>query len=365
MPYTAAELADALTASTRRWSFRYDRVQPTGDRNAIDVVKCSVSYNDLADNVQRVCQATLPTGVTFNLLRDALRPYARLLMPDGDWQEWPMGTFYLETDTRRWKTAAGGGLIQTQGWDRAVKTLLDSKTLDRYVVAAGSNVLNTVRAICGYAGLSLFAMPLSTVVLPGAMEWDPGTPWIRVVNDLLTAINYRPLTGTPLGSPTTQEYRDPTTGPIVWNYTVDAKSVVRRGIDTVLDLANVPNAWVAFVSEPDRPVLRSSLTNSNLQDPLSTVGRNRTIVDVIAPDRTKGAVDQATLDALVMRAAQDARSAYEQAKFSTGLMPFHSGGDIVTLDYGLGAIRYRSHTWDLELEAGAAMQHQMRRVVTL
>lgn len=362
MVYTDAEIAAALVAPARRWSFRYERV--TSTTTDLTVIDCSVAYNDLADGVQRTCAVRLPDGSPFNILTDRFRPWARLLMPDGGWQEWCLGTFYLSTDTRRKAVAAGAGTQPLQGWDSTQLTLQDDKITDRFVAAAGASVVGTVRTILTDHQMSLTAMPSSTVTLPGALEWEPGTTWRKIINDLLTSVNYRPLTSTPLGLPTTQAYVDPQTAGVLWAYRLDASSVVRRGIDVTLDLFNVPNRWVAYVSEPDRAPLRSVYTNATIGDPLSTVGRGRTIVDVLNPQNTQ-AVDQTTLDQLVLRAAQDARSAFERVEFSTGLMPIFSGGDVVTLDLGDGPARYRSHTWEIELRAGGDMRHEMRRVVAL
>jgi hypothetical protein len=363
MPYAPAELVAALTATSRRWAFRYERVQPSGVATPLTVTSASVAYNDLAD-LQRTCNVQMPQGTGFATLADRFRPYVSLLMADGFWQEWLVGTFLLSSDARRYATAAGEGLVGLTGWDVATKTLEDDKVEDRYVVAAGTNVLTAVRTVVSGAGLSLDAMPTAAVTLTTALEWDPGTPKRKIVNDLLGAVNYRPITGTVEGLPTTTPYLDPQTAPVVWDYKIVGQNVVRPGVDVALDLFDVPNRWVGFVSVPDAAPMRSVFTNVTPADPLSTVGRGRTIVKVVNPQGTQ-AVDQATLDALVRRAAQEDRSQFEEASFTTGLMPFHGGGDVVTLDTGSGAVRYRSHTWDLELRAGGAMKHTVRRVVTL
>lgn len=359
----------ALTATERRWSFRYERLDKdaTTVLGELDVEACSVADNALADKSKRTCSVKLAPGEAFDQLDELFRPYVRLQLADSTWAEWLLGTFLLSTGGTRSASRAGDSGQSFSGYDRLLELDEDKSTV-RWVEPAGANVVAAASLHLTNRGLLPTITP-STKTLPAAMEWEPGTPILKIVNDLLTTIGYTTLSADEYGNPVAAPYVDPGSADVVWEYAVDPSSVILPGIDTNVDLFNVPNVFVAYVSEPDRPTLRSTYTNNNPASPTSTVNRGRSIVEVVQLSQSSGdapPVDQTTLDERVLRMAQEASQIYEDVEFSTGLMPFHTSGDVFTLDNGTtGAIRYREHTWEMELKAGGTMKHRMRRVVTL
>jgi hypothetical protein len=364
--YPDPEVAAALVAPTRTWDFRYDRVDLDGNVTGTEeVLAASVAYNDLADKIKRTCSVTLRGTTTFDPLSDRLRPYALLRMPDGGWHDFPLGTFYLPTTGRVRLPTAGKDTIQVQGYDSVQQTLVEDKVMDRYVVDTGTAYTTAVQTVLTGAGLGTGQITVSPLTLPGPMEWEPGTEKLRIVNDLLAAIDYRPIGSSPLGVPRAVPYLEPSQAPVVWEYGIDSESVLRPDVDVEFDLFNIPNAWIAVVSEADRPPLVAKLVNDDEADPLSTVNRGRTIVQVLTTDQTAQAADAAVLQAKVERAALEARSVYEIARPTTGLMPFHGEGDVCLLDYGEGPLRFRQAEWAMTLKAGGEMTHRFRRVVTV
>lgn len=359
----------ALQASAKTWVFRYDVVNAAGAvLRTANVMSCSVENNDLAE-IKRTCKIVMapsPLGdnasLVFNQLSERLQPYARLLKADGTYWEWPMGTFYLSSSSTRRVAPAGDRGIPFDGYDGLV-VLKEDRVLDRYVVAAGTNYVTAIGTVLTSAGfVTLTGVVATAKTLPAAMEWEPGTSKGVIINDLLAAINYSSLSMSPSGLPTAAPYVDPDTATPVWDYTIDSNSVVVPGIDVALDLFDVPNVFVGIVSQPDRAPLRSVYTNSAGSSTTSTLNRGRSIVRVLT-DEVKDAVDQATLDALVIRFAKESAQQFETADFNTGMMPFHDTGDVSRLDYGNGLLKFRETQWSLDLKAGATMKHSMRRTV--
>lgn len=209
----------------------------------------------------------------------------------------------------------------------------------------------------------------SGLTLPAQLEWPPGTPKLTIANDLLQAINFETLSMTSMGIPIANSYRSPDQVAPIWSYKVDRDSVIVPGIDVELDLFKIPNVFVCIVSEPDRATLRSVYVNDDPNSLTSTVTRGRSIVMMVEPPQTtpgmdtEQAPDQATLDAKVLRAAQEASQQFEVATFSTGLMPFHEDSDVCWIDYGEGPLLFREHEWSMDLKAGGLMTHRFRRVV--
>lgn len=365
-PSSAA--AAALVASQRAWRFAYKAVSNAGvELRDLTVEECKVSNNDLADKSKRTCNVRIAESTPFDQLSEMFRPYATLLLPGGGSATWCLGTFYLSSATGSVLAAAGESSQDYVGYDRLL-ALDEEKLSDRYVEGVGANPTTQLAAHISNRGLSNAGVVAQSKTLPAALEWEPGTSILTLFNDLCSSVGYRSLYADPLGNLVATPYVDPASAPVVWAYAADAQSVIVPGVDVTLDLFNVPNKWTAYVSEPDRPALTSTYTNTNPSSPTSTVSRGRTIVDVVQLQQATGEappVDQATLDAKVLQMAQQASQVYSDVTFETGLMPFHETGDVFTLDVGAGPVRYREHQWSMDLKPGGKMSHTFRRVVAI
>lgn len=370
MVYTANQIQAALISSQRRWSFRHEIIAADGTiKGLADVVDAKIANNDLATKIKRTGSFKISKNANFDFWHDSLRSFAKLRMLDGGWQEWCMGTFFLTTQGAKRATAVGGDMYEAEAYDRLL-VLDEDAILDRYVVTTGTPYVTAIKTILASAGFTKTAIVSSDIYLPAAKDWDPGTSKLSMINSLLSALDYRTLTMDPYGIPTSGPYQNPDTAPVVWTYAVDRSSVVMPGIDIEFDMYNIPNIWIASVSEPDRPALLSVKINSDPNSIFSTVSRGRNIVRVI--ELTDGDGDgviesatQAILDAKVARVASVASQQYAVASFNTGLMPFHGSGDVALVNYGDGLFRFREHSWEMDLRAGGTMKHVFRRVVTL
>lgn len=363
MPYTQAAINDALRATARTWDFRYERVNNSGQVvGPIEVTGAKVAHAALADKVKRTFTGAISPDATVDFLSDRLRAYVRLLMPDGAWNEWALGTFLLTTSQTARRATAPRTAVPVTGFD-LLQVLAEDSVTDRYVVASGVNYVTAITTVLTSAGFLSNTVAATTKTLPAALEWEPGTSKLAIVNALLAAINYETLSMDPLGNPTASAYEAPDAAAVLWAYGLDSASLVRPGTFSALDLFNVPNVVVGYVSHPDRTPLRSVATNSSPTSPLSTVRRGRSIVRILDPQTVQDVADQATLDAKVSQALAESTQQYETIEFATGIMPQHDDADVVTFDYGLGANRYRETAWEIEMKAGGVMKHTARRVV--
>lgn len=361
--FTSTQLVTALTATTRTWRFRFDLLDDDGNvLGEVETVEGSakVEYADFAD-VQRTGDFTIRGTSDVNFATDRLRPVAELAMPGGGWAGWPLGVFLLAspTSTRTYRSEPAAKPVTA--YDRGL-ILRDDKLLARHTVPAGARYVDAAGAVLDSVGLPKSGLSADDRVLKAAMEWEPGTMKLQVINDLLSAINYRPLyfdgNGLGIGVP----YRAPGEAAILWEYVPGPRSTLRPGMEETLDLLSVPNAWVAVVSEAEAEPLVATYVNVSPTSPTSTVNVGRTIVDYREGEQ---AADLTTLQAKVMRYAQEASQVYAQTTWSTALMPFHEAGDVVILDTDTGQFRYRETGWSITLQAGAEMTHKARRVVLL
>jgi hypothetical protein len=363
--HSGDEVLSALRGRTggRRFAFRYELLNASnvklGDLG--DVAAGAIEHNWLADIKRKATFRLRDTG-GIDFLSDRIKPWVRLYLPPygaQDYVEWPQGVFLLSSPTR---VVDGRGVVlrDIQGYD-ALQIFHDDKVTDRYTVTSGTVYTTAVSTLLGAIPKNITT---SSATLPTAKEWDPGTSKLQIINNLLGAVNYESLSFDENGVAVVKPYVSPQDRAAEYTFADDADGLVVPQINQGLDLFDVPNRWVLVVSNPDRPPLSSTYTNTAPASPTSTVRRQRTIVDF----RTEqDAADQASLDAKVARLAFEASQVYEVIEFQTAMFPVAGGNDIYRIEHGplgLNAM-FSEHTWTMNLQVGATMSRRARRVVTV
>ena len=360
--YSPAAVLDALTGrrGSRTLTYRYDRLDELNKYvEPIDyLIEGTISNNALAD-IKRTAKFTLLDRGGINYLKDRIRPWVRLAMPDGGYVEWPQGVFLLATPSR---TLGANGIVMrdVEAYDQLL-VLQDDKVADRYSVAVGAKYTDAVNTLV--FGFARSVTP-SALTLPGGMEWEPGTTKLRILNDLLGAINYESAWFDERGTLICRPYQAPSTVTPGYVYGADAASVITGDVGQTIDLFDVANKWVLVKSEADQAPLTGTYVNDAPSSPTSTVSRGRVIVDFRTEE---DAADQATLTAKAQRLGFNASQVFENIELETAAMPIHSNADVLRLSVPGLAVEgiYSEHTWELRLRAGAPMSHTVRRVVTL
>lgn len=282
-----------------------------------------------------------------------------------NWAEWPLGVFLLASPARK-ADASDVVTRDVEGYDQC-QVYRDDLVDGRYTVAAGTNYITAISTLLDRPGTippDGKNLTPTTKTLPTAREWEPGTPVLTIIRNLLSAINYETLFFDENGVAIARPYVSPTEITSTFTYADGETSVIVPEVSQSLDLFSVPNKWVMAVNDPDRDELRAVYTNNNPASITSTVLRGRTITDF----RTdQDAADQASLDAQVSRIAFEASQVYEVVEFDTATMPIHGHREVITLTYTDLSIsdRYAEHTWSMNLEAGSTMKHSVRRVVNV
>lgn len=283
-----------------------------------------------------------------------------------NYAEWPQGVFIMSTPARQ--IDDGYSLTrQIDAYD-LLQLLSDDQVSARYYVGGAAVVTDAIDELfTNTPGIptGTWDIVASTKTTPTlGYDWPPGTPKIKIFNDLLTSINYQSLWFDENGRAQVMPYVLPENRISEFDYSTDAKSVTVPTAAQTFDLYNVPNRWTIVVSDPDKGVLASTYTNTDPTSPLSTVTRGRVILD-FRTEQT--AVDQGSLDGQVLQLAADAMSVFETVDFKTALMPFHSDTDTYSISYPQLGVDddYNETKWELPLKAGSLMSHSARRSVTL
>lgn len=362
--YSDAAVIAALRGTTgnRYLEFRYDRLgSDLSYRGPLTNIEAGHrSYDSLAD-VKGTAKFTLIDDGSIDFLKDRIKPYVRLRMPDGGFVEWPQGVYILAAPTRTLKTE-GWVERQVDAYDQLF-LLSNDFTTARTTVTAGMKYTDAILSLT--TDLPARSVTASTKTLPAAMEWDPGTARLTILNDLLAAINYRSVSFDENGTMVCVPYVLPDTVTPPYTYATDSTSVIAGDIDDTLDVYSVPNRWVLIVSNPESTALVSTVTNTSASSPTSTVSRGRTITSVLTG---QDAADQATLDAKAARVAFEGSQVFEEIDFQTALMPMHGDSDVLGIvinGLGLTSAKFSEFSFEYDLKVGAMMSHKIRRTVSV
>lgn len=360
--YTIDQIKTALHADEVHMSFKYLLLDKF---NRLKKTLTNVTFGHVENNalaqIKRTGRFTVHDDGSIDFLSDRIQPWCLVKMSNG-YAEFPLGVFLLTTPPRK-ADNVGNIIRDIEAYD-LLQILVDDKVEQRYTVTAGTNYIAAVSTLLSGAGLTLVNLTPTDKTLPADRDWDPETPKLHIINDLLNAVNYKSLVIDENGVPVAEPYISPADRASEYTYKDDDKSVILPGVQEHLDLFGVANKFTAMVSQPDRPYLVSTYTNTNPDSPLSTVNRGRTI---LAPIRNLEAADQATLDALVQKMAFQESQVYQHVEFTTGIIPVHSDADVITLEYsklGISA-KYGETSWGFDLKSGAQMVHRARRIIVI
>lgn len=278
------------------------------------------------------------------------------------WIEFPLGIFLLKSPTE--KEENGKIWRDVEAYD-GILVLKDDKFTSRYTITAGTNYKTAMIDILATAGITKHNINDTDKTVPVAIEFEIGTEKIEAINQLATAINYIQMVVDPYGYYTSYPYQSPGTRAIEYEYKDDHLSVIYNGMERELDTWDIPNQWVAVLSDPEREPMMATYENNNPESPTSTINLGRNIVRLLEPESV---ADQNALDGYVQRVAFESSQIYGRISFESAIMPMHDYADVLGITYeplGLVNEKYSETGWTIPLVTGGKMRHDLRRVVNI
>lgn len=296
-------------------------------------------------------------AVTIDPLADHIAVFMDLLVDGSYTLGLPMGLFALNVPRKRFEP--GMEMWEIAASDNGIH-LMEATTTASYTVAAAENYItgtNAVRDILDDLGLA-HALPTTALTLPVARTWPAGTPWLRIVNDLLHAAGMYSLWFDASGIARTRAYDDLSTRTPDVTYT--GEDFVLIPITEEAETTRLANQVVAIVDDPSRAPLTSVKTNADPDSPISTVSLGRTITKVIQSD----AADQTTLDAIAENYLRNEAGLYRRATLLTSIDPRREAHEVyeLTVDGVYAAERWWARNWRVQLSIGAQHQHTLGKV---
>lgn len=322
---------------------------------------CQIEYNRLG-RVKRTARMEILEDGSIDYVRDAIRCFWMVQMPDGFFAEWKVGTFLVGAPVR---PLAVGAVRQVEGYD-SLLALEQAKLSNWYVVGVGTNVIAAVIGlITTYASnpVAGVQIPASSKTMVNARTYEPGETVLTVANDLLSYCGYSSLRANEDGSFVADIAVLPSSRGSEFTYADDLSSIIERGsVELTADIFNAPNQWVRVVSRPEMAPIVGVAALTDPANPLSQAYRGRLITDY----NTLDLPDQATLNNHVKNLAEEGQFVFNEWKMSTPLMP-HSHADVLTLQHTKGGEDngvYMEHTWTMDLKPGGRMVHTLDKIIS-
>ena len=342
----------------RKISFRCDLLDLVGRRlRQVDFTNGSVSY-DADRPIKRTLRMSAPES--FNPLEHRLRVVCSVDEGQG-WQDYPLGVFLPTTPPREHDGAVV--MVNIEGYDLS-QILADDRIPERFMVPEGASYVSAARELLEGVGLFRIQAAYSPLLVDVAREWEIGTSKLRIVNDLMAAINYEDVHFSAEGVARLVPYVPAHGRAPNLSYVTDVESTVLRGARQDINLFSVPNRWIVTRSHPERPPLTVVITNDSPDSITSTVSRGRTISSFHEVDDV---ADFAALQGVAERIAIEGSRVFERVEFRTMIKPMHGHRDVLALRFDELSLsgNYEETSWEIPLKTGGEMFHRARRVVQL
>lgn len=361
---TAAQVEAILRSTYLHVSYGCELLTPT-----LQVVE-DMSADFGGGTVTRTMDATIHGTAQVKMSRelvwgvDLIRPYMTVTDEQANTAaRFNVGVFCLVTpDEDRGETP---GTYNVQGYDRLY--LLNRPIGDTYTVAAGVGYLAAVAAVIAAAGLTgvLLDTTAAAKTLPAPMTWplirDPNSTsstdnsnatWLRVVNDLLAAVNYRGMWCDENGFYRSAPYVNPRDRAPEFTFDSGTRTVLGSKFTITKDVWSAPNRWVFIQQNRDAslpaPVEGAGryTVNNVAEGPTSQLARGLVWTSVVPLD----AADQVTLVAQGDQRVAADMAVSETRKVTTSPFPAAGHADVaIHDDPELGAVKVQALDWQLDL----------------
>lgn len=260
--------------------------------------------------------------------------------------------------------------MRVEAFDRCWR-IRDNYTTELLHIAAGENYITRIQTLLIACGIPvILATPTSEVFQEAREDWDIGTSYLAIVNELLGEINYNPVWFNREG----QAVLEPASVPLAENIehtlsdlpddVLDGAAEIIRMLPSIsrrTDIYQAPNVFFCICSNPDKSgPLTSRAENRNPQSPLSIQRRGREIVKVV---KVNNIASQNALDLYAERICNESMISGETIQVATAIQPEFGVADVVALKYGDLVSLCIERAWTMELRVGGTMTHTLERVV--
>lgn len=367
-PPTEAELADALAGRRGAVATRF-RFYHADNNNAwlADLTPafvapaCTISL-DNDRPILRTANFTLRPAMMpedFDYLTSNVAVFADVKIID-QWWRFQIGLFRLDQPNESLDVT--NDVITVPVTDLSI-LLMQPFSGVPYTVPVGTNYITAVETVIDTIGLR-HNLPANAAVTPIAFTWQPGTPYLTIINELLGGINFFNIWSDVYGVFTSRERIAPSSEtPAVAYRTSQEPRMLRKPLARQKTSVRPPNRIIASIQDPLRAGGAGVAENADAASPSSLV-----YVDVSLQEYGVDRIASELLAALW--AAYELRKATGKGQtinLSTHFDPRRDAQEAYLLTYFDHEVetQHRVAAWDMSLGAGAPMRHRIESAPVL
>lgn len=238
--------------------------------------------------------------------------------------------------------------------------LFADKVTTRYTISLGTNVVAEVKRILTNMNFT-FDILDSTKTTSVHQEWEIGTSYLKIINDLLSSINYTTLYVDAYGKFLAIPYVFGIDREIEFTYDeTDINNRLESDNSYELNLFNVHNIFVKYVNNPNVK-LYAKYENNNPQSETSTINRPPNPI----AEEVRDVSDLQTLFDLCKKECSEETNRYAKCEISTAINPQHLFSNCLYVNLNGVTGKFVEYEWKIECETGGSMSHLLKKVVVV
>jgi len=342
---------------SRKPIYQCDILEGEVKKGELKITKATVSMASEINSTDAAVKYTSTFSAVDNPLMDWSKNRIKLWLID-DGVKSPLGVFLPRNISR--VTENGATLLDVTGYDLSIMAKEDCIT-ERLSLAQGTLYLDQIQSLLISSGITKITADASTATLQSTRDdWDIGTPKLTIINQLLSEISFRSLETDKTGYALLRRYEAPSVSNITHIYREGKASIVEPDTTTESNLYEIPNIWIATVSNPDLAApLKAQYINDNPLSKTSTVYTGQNKVKVLTFDNIATQTD--LQNAVNKQAFQDMQG-IETTQFKTAVVADHGVNDTVALSLPQYAGILVETAWEIDLDA-MTMTHTGKKAV--
>lgn len=317
----------------------------------LDIQDAPAVNMDTRAEIKKSLSATVVLPDDVDILNDRLRP---VLVIDG--VEYPLGEFIIATAVE--DTSETGSVSSSVEAYDGCYLARRYRAESRPHFAAGTVYTDKIQELLQDCGITKAIIENCTFTMATDREdWEIGTTYLEIINQLLSEINYASLWFDADGFARIQRAMAVSAANIKHTYRKGRYSVISPKRSAELDVFNKYNVFMAIVdnADLDAPMIAKAV-NDNPASILSVQQRGRIQAPV---EQLNNIASQDALQEYVNNVRDRSMMTTRTVKIETALMPGHEVGDVVALDDGI----YRETGWEITLGVDGQMTHTLEQEV--
>lgn len=352
------------------YDFKVNIVRNNNTIGTLSARRCNIAF-DSTKEVKRTCRVEIKpdsdvigkgiikngdhyeyvTTAGFNMFTDRIQPV--LIIEN---KEYPLGLFMIISNPEYLSNTLS--YYDLEAYDETM-ILKQACTTDRIYYPAGTKYTDIVENMLAECNIVNYIMYSNSAVLTTDREFDIGTPYIEIINQLLEEINYNHIYADSKGImhiELIQQKINPD-----FNYSDINVFNIKKPIVRSTDIYDLPNVLIGTASNPDNDdVFSYKKENTDLNSQISIINRGYKVVKHF---NFSNIASQDVLEEYIDRMYLESTQATETIEFDTKIEPNHEFESYILVDTELINGFYVEKTWELELSSKATMHHLAERKV--